>query len=137
MKAIGVSAAVLFWLLGTAALGQQPQPGGTVAVIGSDGVQRVEISGSSYYFDPSVIVLKVNVPAEITVKKAGGHKPHKIRARSPEAGIDFSAKLGKAPRTIRFTPTKAGEYPFWCPVHVPFMKSHKAHGMTGTIRVVE
>lgn len=137
MRTYGVLAAVLLLILGTAALGQQAQSGGTVAVVGTDGVQRVEISGGSYYFDPGVIVLKVNVPAEITVKKAAGHKSHKIRARSPEAGINFSVPLRQAPRTIRFTPTKVGEYPFWCPVHVPFMKSHRAHGMAGTIRVVE
>jgi plastocyanin domain-containing protein len=125
------------FFLGLDGQGQDPASRGTAAVLGSDGVQRIEIAGGSYYFDPSVIVVKVNVPVEITVKKAGGHKPHKIRARSPEAGIDFSMAMKKAPRTVRFTPTKVGEYPFWCPMRFPFTKSHRAHGMTGTIRVVE
>lgn len=135
MKILGI-AATLVLLLGVSGFGQQAAQG-TVAVVGPDGVQRVEIVGGTYYFDPSVIVVKVNVPVEITVRKAGGHKPHKIRARSPEAGIDFSVALHSAPRTIRFTPKKVGDYPFWCPERFPLMKSHKAHGMTGTLRVVE
>ena len=117
--------------------GQDPPAEGTAAVVGSEGVQRIEIAGGDYYFNPSVITLKVNVPVEIAVYKAGGRKPHKIRARSPEAGIDFSATLHKTPRVIRFTPTKPGDYPFWCPMHFPFTKSHRAHGMIGTFRVVE
>lgn len=136
MKILGIAAATLVLLVGISGFGQEAAQG-TVAVVGSDGVQRLAIVGGTYYFDPSVIVVKVNVPVEITVRKAGGHKPHKIRARSPEAGIDFSVTLRATPQTIKFTPTKVGDYAFWCPERFPLMKSHKAHGMTGTLRVVE
>jgi plastocyanin domain-containing protein len=123
-------------LLGAAAFGQEAAPAGVRAVVGPDGVQRVEVTAGSYYFDPNVIVFKVNVPAEIVIHKVGG-TPHKIRMRSPEAGMRFSVCLHKKPRTIKFTPTKVGTYQFWCPMHFPFTKSHRAHGMRGRIVVVE
>ncbi len=137
MRTFGVAAAVLVMVLGTAALGQQAPSGGTVAVMGSDGIQRAEISGGDYYFAPGIITVKVNVPVELTVKKMPGHKPHKITMRSPEAGMAFTVALRAEPGTIKFTPTKAGDYPFWCPERAPLGKSHKARGMTGTIRVIE
>jgi plastocyanin domain-containing protein len=123
-------------VLGLAGLGQEAAPAGTRAVLGPDGVQRVEITGGDYYFAPNVIIVKVDVPVEIVVHKVGG-TPHKIRMRSPEAGMSFSVCLHKDLRTIRFTPTKVGVYPFWCPMHFPFSKSHRARGMEGRIEVVE
>jgi plastocyanin domain-containing protein len=123
-------------LLAISGFGQEAAPAGVRAVLGSDGIQRVEITGGSYYFAPNRIILKVGVPAELIVRKVGG-TPHKIRMRSPEAGMSFSACLHKKPRTIKFTPTKVGVYQFWCPMHLPFMKSHRGHGMHGRIEVVE
>ncbi len=40
-----------------------------VATVDADGVQRVEVVGGEYYFDPNYIVVKVNKPVELTVKK--------------------------------------------------------------------
>ena len=46
--------------------------------------------------------------------------------------------LHKEPTNISFTPTKVGTYPFWCTKRAPFSsKSHKDHGMTGTLEVVD
>jgi plastocyanin len=137
MKILKVSAAILAFAVVMAAWGQETKEAPTVAAIGADGVQRVEITGGKYYFDPNYIVVKVNVPVEFTVRKAGGATPHNIVLRAPEAGIDFAVSLKKEPRTIAFTPTKAGKYPFWCSERFLFFKSHKAHGMTGTLEVVE
>jgi plastocyanin domain-containing protein len=107
-----------------------------VATVDSDGVQRVEITGGSYYFDPNVIVVKVNVPVELKLKKEGS-TPHNIVIKAPEAGIDFSESLGKDPKTIKFTPTKVGKYPFECTKKAPFSKSHSDRGMHGIIEIVE
>jgi plastocyanin domain-containing protein len=122
-------------LLGMAA--QEMKENKTVATLGPDGIQRVDVIGGSYYFDPDVIVLKVNVPVELKVKKAGGATPHSIACRAAEAGIDFSVSLKAEPKIIKFTPTKVGTYAFWCTKKFLFLKSHKAHGMTGTFEVVE
>ncbi len=137
MRILYVSAAVLILLLGSAGLAQDVEENPFVAIIDADGVQRVEITGGSYYFDPDVIVVKVNVPVELRVKKAGGATPHSIALKAPEAGIDFSVSLGKEPKSITFTPTKVGRYPFWCTKRLLFLKSHKDHGMKGILEVVE
>ena len=40
-----------------------------VASVGSDSVQHVGMIGGEYYFDPNYIVVKVNMPVELKVKK--------------------------------------------------------------------
>jgi plastocyanin domain-containing protein len=137
MRIIRASAIVLILLLGSVGFGQEAAKQPFVAVLGADGIQRAEITGGSYYFDPSDIVVKVNVPVELKVKKSGGSTPHDIALKAPEAGIDFSVSLGTEPKTVKFTPTKVGKYPFWCTKHLPFSKSHKEKGMEGVIEVVE
>ena len=66
-----------------------------VATISNDGVQRVSIIGGDYYFDPNLIVVKVNVPVEFSVRKAKGLIPHNILIDSPEANIDFDEKMNE------------------------------------------
>jgi plastocyanin domain-containing protein len=137
MRIIQISAAVFILLLGSAGWGQEASQNRFVAVVGPDGVQRVEITGGSYYFNPNYIVVKVNVPVELKVKKEGS-TPHSIALKAPEAGIDFNVSLGKEPKSIKFTPTKVGTYPFWCTKRAPLSsKSHKDHGMIGTLEVVD
>lgn len=74
---------------------------------------------------------------QLIVKKAGVAAPHSIALKAPEAGIDFHVSLGKTPKTINFTPAKVGPYPFWRTKKLPLMKSHKDHGMTVVIEVVD
>lgn len=102
----------------------------------SSGVQRIEMIGGSYYFKPNDIIVKVNVPVEITVKKEPGAAPHNIVLHAPEAGIDFKAELSADPKVIKFTPTKVGKYPFFCDHRFLFW-SHRAKGMEGVLEVAE
>jgi plastocyanin domain-containing protein len=109
-----------------------------VATVDPDGVQRVEITGGEYYFDPNYIVVKVNVPVELKVKKAAGYVPHNLMVKAPEAGIDFKTDLSsKEVHIVKFTPTKVGKYPMYCDKRLLFFKSHRDRGMEGTIEVVE
>jgi plastocyanin len=126
---------------------EHPAPGGPgagekrfVATVGPDGVQHVEIAGGEYYFEPNHIVLKVNVPAEFTVKKAKDSSwfiPHDIVVKAPEAGIDFKVGLKKEPQSVKFTPTRVGTYEMFCDEKMLFFKSHKNRGMKGVVEVVE
>jgi plastocyanin domain-containing protein len=111
-----------------------------VATVDADGVQRVAITGGEYSFDPNYIVVRVNVPVELKVKKAedaSAFVPHSIIVKAPEAGIDFKEGLSKEPKVVRFTPTKVGKYPLYCDKKSPFGKSHREKGMEGVIEVVE
>jgi plastocyanin domain-containing protein len=100
-----------------------------------DGVQRVEILAGSYFFDPNVIIVKVNVPVELKIRKEPGMVPHDIVLSAPEAGINFKQELKDTPEIIKFTPTKTGSYPFACEKKLLFFESHKGKGMTGTLEV--
>ncbi len=108
-----------------------------VATTGSDGIQHVEVVGGDYYFDPNYIVVKVNVPVELSVKKAKGFVPHNMLVKAPDAGIDFKVDLSdKTAKIVKFTPTKVGKYEMECDKRFLFFKSHKDRGMDGYIEVV-
>lgn len=107
------------------------------AVVDPDGIQRVSVTGGEYYFDPEHIIVRVNVPVEMTVKKEGGFTPHNIVMEEPEAGMNFEEGMGTDGRIIRFTPLKTGKFPFYCTKRFLFFKSHRDRGMEGTLEVVE
>jgi len=107
------------------------------ATIGDDGIQRVELVGGSYFFRPGHVIVKVDVPVELTVRKDGWIVPHDIVIDAPDAGITVRESLSAEPKVIRFTPTKAGRYPFYCSKKPPFMASHREKGMEGVLEVVE
>ena len=108
-----------------------------VASVDADGVQRVEMVGGDYFYDPNYIVVKVNQPVELKVKKEAGKIPHNLIAKAPEAGIDFTIELKGDPQTIKFTPTKTGKYPIYCGKKLLWFKTHRERGMEGLIEVVE
>ncbi len=108
-----------------------------VATIDKDGYQRVEMTAGEYYFDPAVVVVKMNVPVELAIKKAGGITPHNLTMKAPEAGLDFSIDLSSEPKKVSFMATKTGSYPFECSKKLLFFKSHKDRGMHGVLEVVE
>ena len=108
------------------------------AVPDKDGVQRVEVVGGSYFFNPNHIIVKVNVPVELKVLKESGFVPHNITMKAPETGIEFDESLDSdKPKVIRFTPTRTGTYPFQCSKKLLFFESHQEKGMHGVLEVVE
>lgn len=106
------------------------------AAVDSTGVQKITMLAGSYFFKPNDIIVKVNIPVEITIKKEAGVVPHDIAFHAPEAGIDFKVELGVEPKVIRFTPTKTGKYPFYCDHRFLFW-SHRSKGMEGVLEVTE
>jgi plastocyanin domain-containing protein len=107
-----------------------------IAKVGPDGVQKVEIVGGSYFFKPDHIIVKANVPVEISVRKEGGIIPHDFVLNAPGAGMDFRVDLSSDPRIIRFTPATPGKYEFRCDKKSPFSsKTHADKGMKGILEV--
>ncbi|MEK7333667.1 MAG: quinol oxidase [Nitrospirota bacterium] len=107
------------------------------ATVDKDGVQRVEVIGGEYFFEPYHIIVKINMPVELTVRKKPGIVPHDIIVNAPEAGINFKEDLSKESKVIRFTPKKTGKYPVYCSKKLLFFKSHKESVMEGLLEVVE
>lgn len=112
-------------------------PDEVVAALGADGIQRAEILGGSYFFRPRRVIVKVNVPVELTVRKEEGITPHNLVVQAPGAGVDFSVDLVAEPRTVTFTPTRVGVYPLYCDKRLLFFASHRKRGMEGFLDVRE
>jgi plastocyanin domain-containing protein len=108
-----------------------------VATMDPDGIQHVEITGGSYFFDPNYIVVKVNAPVELTLRKESGITPHDFVLKAPGAGMDIRVDLKTEPTVVRFTPTKVGKYPFYCDKKLLFFESHREKGMEGVLEVRE
>lgn len=108
-----------------------------IVPIENDGVQRVEIIASEYSFTPSHIVVKVNVPVEIKVRKNSTVVPHNFVISAPEAGISIKESLSREPKSFFFVPGKAGKYPIYCSKKLLFMQSHREKGMEAVLEVVE
>jgi plastocyanin domain-containing protein len=108
-----------------------------VVPVAADGIQKVEMIGGSYFFKPKHIIVKVNIPVELSLKKESGVTPHNIVLKAPEAGININEELSSTPKIVRFTPTKKGKYPFECDKKLLFFESHKDKGMEGTLEVVD
>jgi plastocyanin len=124
------------WTAATIALaGDEPAP--VHATIGDDGVQRVEIAGGSYYFEPAHIVVRVGMPVELTLRYRSGFVAHDFRLDAPEAGIDVHEELTHQAATVRFTPTQTGSFTFYCSKDPPLLGSHRDRDMEGTLEVVD
>jgi plastocyanin len=100
---------------------------------GNDGVQHVEVTAHSFYFDPNRVVVKSGVPVEFHVKNSAFFVPHNLSCPAPGAGFMLDEGLGMFgdSETAKFTPTTPGEYAFFCKID-----GHSKKGMTGTIVVV-
>jgi len=99
----------------------------------ADGVQRVKVVAHSFYFEPNRIVVKAGRPVELTVKNSAIFIPHNFSCVAGQAGVDIHQGVGmfREQEVTRFTPTEAGEYPFFCG-----RDSHAKKGMKGTLVVV-
>jgi plastocyanin len=104
------------------------------AKMGTDEIQRVTVTAHSFWFDPNRIVVKRGVPVEMTVQNGAWFVPHNFSCEAKTAGIEIDAKLGMfhGKKTVRFTPTQAGDYHFHCDVD-----GHAKKGMMGHLVVTE
>lgn len=128
---------IMLVFLAAAGVSAQDEEKSFTAMVDPDGVQRVEVLGGNYYFNPNVIVVKINKPVELKIRSDGGITPHNIVLKAPEAGIDFVENLDSEAKIIRFTPTRLGRYPFECDHRFLFFASHKEQGMHGVLDVVQ
>ena len=137
MKNMMIITGVVLLLTSAGIADEQASPKKYVATIDKDGYQRVEMTAGEYYFDPSVVVVKVNVPIELTIRKTGGITPHTFVLKAPEADLDVKIDISTEPKKISFMATRTGTYPFECTERFLFFKSHKDRGMHGVLEVVE
>lgn len=107
-----------------------------VAKLDADGVQRVRIVGGSYFFKPSHIVVKANVPVELSASRESSITPHDLVLKAPEAGLAVEETLSTEVKKIVFKATAVGKYPLYCSKKLPFVAGHRERGMEGVLEVV-
>jgi plastocyanin len=104
------------------------------AHVNNEGVQVVNVNVHSFYFDPNRITVEAGKPVELVLHFKPIFTPHNLTCAAPEAGIQIDKSIGiisfDHKKSVRFTPTKPGEYDFYCGVD-----SHMKKGMTGTLVV--
>lgn len=137
MKTMKFFLGVLLLLVTVNAYGEERPVKRVEVAIGEDGVQKVEILGGGYFFDPNYIVVKNNVPVELVLIKESGFTPHNFLIKAPEAGIDINVNMDTKPASVKFTPTKPGKYAIECDKRFLFFASHKEKGMVGVLEVIE
>ena len=128
---------IFVMMISCQSLHQKAQTGEYVAKVDSDGIQRVQITAREYSFTPNHIIIKLNMPTELSVKKEAGLAPHNFTLIAPDAGLNFSESLSTDPVIIKFTPAKTGNFIFFCNKKLPFSKSHRDKGMEGILEVRE
>lgn len=123
-------------LAGSAVNFAQDQKEVHVAKVDQDGVQRVRIVGGGYFFKPYHIIVKVNVPVELSASREAGIVPHNLVIKAPEAGVAVDEELTTETKKIAFTATAVGKYPLYCSNKLLFFASHRERGMEGVLEVV-
>ncbi|HDR9225839.1 TPA: quinol oxidase [Burkholderia vietnamiensis] len=103
--------------------------------VDADGVQRVTIVGGSYFFRPALLIVRADVPVELTVSAEPGVVPHSFEIDAPQAGIAVHTELATTPRTLRFTPRQPGRFAYYCTHRLLFLRSHRERGMAGVLVV--
>lgn len=86
----------------------------------------IKIEGGGFYFKPNEIRVKKGEKVTVELKNAGGMHDFVIDE------LNVKAKLTKTGETatVEFTPTKAGEFEFYCSV-----ADHRQKGMKGVLIV--
>jgi len=109
-----------------------------VVPISPDGVQRAEVIVDSYSYSPDHLIVKVDVPVELTFHSKTWLTPHNFLLKAPEEGLNINKEIpaGKTV-TIKFTPTRIGKFKFYCDKKLLFFKSHEDRGMKGILEVTE
>jgi plastocyanin len=103
---------------------------------GESDVPVVTVTLGDYAFKPAEIKLKAGQPVILELTNTDRITPHNLTLEDAAAGlrIDVDVSGGKTER-VELTPTVPGTYTFYCSKKLPFMKSHREHGMEGHLVV--
>ena len=103
------------------------------ALIGADRVQEVRVEVNSFYFKPSRIIVTVDTPVRLIFSSKTLLIPHNFSIQAADAGMNIDKDVGAGKTvTVEFTPTKSGEYEFYCD-----KDGHHKKGMQGILVVRE
>ncbi|MFQ5603968.1 MAG: cupredoxin domain-containing protein [bacterium] len=115
--------------------GKQLAPTTETAKFFANDTLKAEMVLKNFYFEPSRIVTEVNRPLQLTLKKRSGFLglvPHDFNLVAPAAGLEIQNQdvPGGEGVVITLTPTKTGEFKFYCS-----KDGHAKKGMVGYLIV--
>ncbi len=131
-----LSICLFLLLLPAVALAEEKTEDVIIAKPDVHGVQKVDMTGGSYYFKPNYIVVKKNMPVRILLKNDSTLIAHNFVIDEPDAGMEANVEMNGT-NIAEFIPRIPGKYKFYCDRKFIFSKSHRQKGMEGTIEVVE
>ena len=117
--------------VGCATSGRDRLPSLGVAELGNN-VQVARIKLSSYYFEPSRLIVQVGVPVRLILENDTLLTGHDFSVFAPDADLELDAYVpARQQVTVQFVPEQLGEFLFYCNID-----DHTDKGMTGTLVVV-
>ena len=136
LKPCGVLISLMLFSLSWTLAAFAPESQGVIVPVSADGVQRMEVTVDSYSFTPNRLIVRENIPVELTLKSVTWLVPHNFVFKSPEAGLAIEQEVPPgATVTIRFIPARSGEFKFICTKKFLFFPSHEDLGMVGTLEI--
>jgi plastocyanin domain-containing protein len=100
------------------------------------GLQRVTMIVDSHFYKPDRLVVRLGSPVEVTLVSQTLLTPHNFVIKEPAAGIEVNKDVPAGETVkVRFTPTQAGVYAFYCDKKLLFFKSHRDKGMESSLKV--
>lgn len=124
-----------FWLL-TFPLMAALFPILSIAQDENDEPLQITVELGDYAFNPDQIEVINHTPVELILVNKDNITPHTFTLMHENAGLSIDVSIpGGGTKTVRFTPTQAGTFTFFCSKKLIFMKSHREKGMEGNLVV--
>jgi plastocyanin len=120
------------WLMVAASLGLVVP----AALRAQQPTRHIELILADYRFAPAQINIQAGQPVVLTLSNKDSLTPHNFTLQDAAAGLDIDANIAAGKSVVvEFTPRASGTYTFYCNKKLPLMKSHRDHGMQGTLTV--
>ena len=98
--------------------------------------RAITLTLGDYAFSPAHIEVTAGTPVTLTLTNEDTITPHNFTLQNTQAGLNVDVDVGAGRSVVvEFTPRVVGTYRFHCDKKLPFLKSHLARGMEGTLTV--
>lgn len=109
----------------------------TAVTRGQKSPQEISLSLGDYHFTPDNLEVQAGRSVVLTLTNTDRLTPHNPTLHDAAACLDIDTDVSVGSTSvIEFTPVKPGSYTFFYNKKLLFMKSHREHGMEGTLRVI-
>ncbi len=98
--------------------------------------QILSITLGDYRFSPDQLTLEAGQPVLLELTNTDKLTPHNFTLKDQAGDLDIDVDVSAgATREVALMAEKPGTYTFYCSKKLPFMKSHREHGMEGRLVV--